>query len=298
MASYQFDQVARSERHFTSALLPHILMSGDFIGLKQLFSCLCIEPSDNSSLNDFEVVAELDPLRDGSVYNDSVRDLFKEFKRVAVPDLFLRWGNSILIIEAKFFTDPNFNSIIEQVKLQNEAIEKVRTQTVYDKNYKINYLVITIKPQNQDKINKSPVNAIFKTWDDILNLLEYNQNILSKDLDYTIKQLSSSVLRAKDEFSGNKKTNITFIRIQTFNDLLNRLPKLIHDNKIYVGFSGGLQKLENTTIEDFENRDHYKVSDFPWSENWIRLDLILKQYFDQKDSNQEIIENIEESNIG
>jgi hypothetical protein len=298
MTNYQFDQVARSERHFTSALLPHILMSENFQRLKFLFDYLSIKPDEKSNLRDFEVVAELDPLRDGSVYNDSIRDLFKEFKRVAVPDLFLRWGNSILIIEAKFFTDPDFNSIIDQVKLQIEAIEKVRNQTIYNKDFTISYLVLTIKQQNQEKIDKSPINAFFKTWDNILALFENHLNPLSDDLNYTIKQLSSSVMRAKDEFSGKKKTNIKFDKIPTFNELMQRLPKLISENKIYVGFSGGLQKLENTSIENFEKRDHYKVSDFPWSANWIRLDLILKQYFNKKYNNQEVIETNDEDEIG
>ena len=64
------------------------------------------------------------------------------------------------------------------------------------------------------------------------------------------------------------------------------LPKLIIEDKIYVGFVGGLQKLKNTSIDDLLKRDHYKVSFTRWNANWIQLDLILGHYFNQKFNNQ------------
>ena len=237
MTTIRFDEVARSERYFTSALLPHLLMSENFQGLKDLFESLEIQPDDK--LNDFEVVAELDPLRDGSVYNERVRELFKEFKRLAVPDLFLRWGNSILIIEAKFFTNPNFYSIIKQVELQIDAIEKVRSQTQYNDNSKIKFMVLTVEPYEQKEIENSSFIVIFKTWDDIIKLFDNHSQPLSDDLQYTLKRLKESIQRAKEEF---KKPKVTFEKINNFDELIQAIPRLISEGKIHVGFSGGLDR--------------------------------------------------------
>ena len=113
---------------------------------------------------------------------------------------------------------------------------------------------------------------------------------------YAIDQLSNSASRADKALSRkNKKYNSE--RIGNFDKLIQNLPKLIRENKIYVGFVGGKKKLKNTSIDDLVKRDYYKVSLTKWSENWIRLDSFLEHYFNQKYSNQEVIEIKEETEI-
>ena len=273
----RFDQVARAERHFTAAMLPHLLMANDFSGLIKLFKYLGIAPENRSSL-DIEVVAELDAIRDGSVYNRSVKEIFKEVKRLAVPDLFLRWGNSILIVEAKFFTNPDFKAIENQVKLQVEVIKIIKPHTIYAKNFIINHLVLTIKPQNRDGSDPS-ITALFATWGELIELFDQDREPISSDLKYVIRQLRDSISRAEDELSGKAKTNIEWERFNSFKELVQAIPRLIEENKIYIGFKEGAQALMEMSHTDIENRNHYKASDFPWSKNWIKLDLILEQYF-------------------
>lgn len=144
-AGYRFDATARAERYFVATLLTHLLLSDGFAGLKRLFYHMFGDETCASLSDDFEIVSELDPLRDGSIQDSAVKKLYQEHKRIAVPDLFLRWGHNCLIIEAKFFTDPAAEELHEQVKLQKEAIKKVQPYTFY-KNWEVRYATLTIQP--------------------------------------------------------------------------------------------------------------------------------------------------------
>jgi len=122
LAMYTFDRVARAERYFADTLLPHLLMAHEFMGLKLLFRHVLSQVDFSQFPDDFELVTELDPLRDGSVGNETVRTLYRDLGRVTVPDLFVRWDRYCLVIEAKFFTDPADDELTEQVSLQRKAI--------------------------------------------------------------------------------------------------------------------------------------------------------------------------------
>jgi hypothetical protein len=278
---YRFDEVARTERYFTASILPHLLMSDNFAGLKALFNHLEICPENHDS-EEFEVVSELDPLRDGSVYNSTVKSLFNEYGRMAVPDLFLRWGKSILVVEAKFFTDPVFDSIGEQIGLQKKAIESVREQTIYNDKFSINYLILAINSHEETKaVNKAEC-FLFKTWSEITEVLKKcfeRSTGNSEDIHYGINLLEASISRARKEFCDDNTRKISYRIIKTFEKLLSEIPVLISEEKLYVGITGGEKKLKSMTIEEFKNRGHYKVSKVCWTDNWIRLDIVLGHYF-------------------
>ncbi len=114
MSKIRFDETARSERYFSATLLSRLLMVNEFAGLKALFKDLDIVPA-NSLSTDIEIVTELDPLRDGAKANKNIESIFAKEGRMAVPDLFLRWGKRILVIEAKFFTAPTIEDLDAQV---------------------------------------------------------------------------------------------------------------------------------------------------------------------------------------
>jgi hypothetical protein len=102
-------------------------MVDDFEGIKLLFKHIF-----NDKINepdDFEIVTELDPIRDGSVYNSEIKKIFKDSGRVAVPDIFIRWGTKVLVIEAKFFTQPSVDELQDQLKLQKDALPAIISNT-------------------------------------------------------------------------------------------------------------------------------------------------------------------------
>ena len=62
-----FARTARSERHFSALLLPHLLMSNDFAGCRTLFEKLGLGRGQELGPDDIEIVAELNVIRHHSV---------------------------------------------------------------------------------------------------------------------------------------------------------------------------------------------------------------------------------------
>lgn len=271
---YTFDSVARSERYFTSLILPHLLLSNNYHLLKALFNQIFNIDFSKLKNPEYEIVSELDPIRDGSVHSEDVRTIFIENRRIAVPDLFLRINNYILIIEAKFFTHPNEEELTQQINLQIKAIDKVLKYTNY-KNCKIVYcLLTTLKTNLRDK------NITTLTWDDIIELsMKNTHDSIGNDFKYVLDILSKSNERAKKWLKPIGK--ITFKRY-TFNELFDNLSNFIKNDKIYVGIDGGINKLLNLSLIDLQTRSHYKVSETKWSDNWITIDNLIKRYLTLK----------------
>ena len=174
MAIIQFDQVARAERYFADTLLPHLLMADDFTRLKILFAHVYPSVNFANYVGSFELVSELDPLRDSAISNPVIRKLFQLHKRIAVPDLFLRWGDYCIVVEANFFTDPLDIAINQQLASQQDAISKVKAETIYSK-MDIIYLAISITEY------KNLTNSMCLTWKDLLDVITKNCTVISSD---------------------------------------------------------------------------------------------------------------------
>src|SRR5262245_2830327 len=166
-AGYRFDRTARAERYFVDTLFAHFLLADNFAGLRLLFEHIFGSEACTGLDEDFEIVSELDPLRDGSVGNNQVKNLYRQFRRVAVHDIFLHCSHLCLVIEGKFFTDPATEELAKQVNLQREAIDKVKPFTLY-KDWQIKFAVLTTTPV------KSSLQADITvlSWDTILELME------------------------------------------------------------------------------------------------------------------------------
>ncbi|MCZ0954060.1 MAG: hypothetical protein OXQ89_00070 [Rhodospirillaceae bacterium] len=141
-----FSGTARSERHFTALLLPHLLMSNNFAGARALFRRLDLDSGQAPDSSDIEIVAELNPIRDvvGRVTDGNTADSEKQSQ--VVPDLFIRIGGSALVIEAKFFTHPSGSYVAAQLCSQREAIEAVRPQHSEYARCSFHYLALTVLP--------------------------------------------------------------------------------------------------------------------------------------------------------
>ena len=245
-------------------------MSDDFKGLKALFRNRFGDDRCASLQNVFEVVSELDPLRDGSKYCTSTREQFVEHKRVAVPDVFLRWDTIILIIEAKFFTYPSAEDLENQVSLQKKAIKLVLNSTAYV-NCDIHFALLTIPLVSIDDFNDKTIHLF--TWDDIMLLLgKAFEQKRSSDVDYCFSTINTSIERARPASS-----KVNFDTYRELSGLLEDLSKLIAKGKIYFGFSEGLEKLRTMSMQELENRDHYKVSKEQPTNNWYPIDLLISR---------------------
>ncbi len=275
MKKFAFHDVARSERYFTATLLSHLLMANNFEGLKILFNHLEIKPIDTTN-KEFEIVTELDPLRDGGAVNTFIKDTFRQEGRVAVPDIFLRWGEQILVIEAKFFSLPIEEALEAQLNEQKRAISLVVDKTVYEST-KITYSLLLI-----DKTGVTNTSdAKLMTWDDVINLFNPVLSSLSDDCKYSLKVIEQSIIRAKDELLKTSKTKVTWIEIKTIEELIKGLSDNIDNGYRYVGFSEGLDN-PILTPDFFEKRSCYRISKIKWTHNWYEVEKVISKYISLK----------------
>ncbi|PKH07865.1 hypothetical protein [Moritella sp. Urea-trap-13] len=287
MSKIRFDETARSERYFTATLLSHLLMVNEFAGLKALFKDFDIMPADFFS-TDIEIVTELDPLRDVAKSEEQDKEnkdkkittIFKDKGRVAVPDLFLRWGNQILVIEAKFFTAPTVVDLAEQVAKQREAISLVLDDTQYS-HCDIQCVLLTVNKVKDEDGLLSTIPQ--RTWTEVIEIL---RNTLGEEhqsnINYCFKILENAVKRSEKELSKNAGD---YRLIANIDELLKALPELIASEELFVGYTGGLKELEIAEFTTLEHRSHYKVSRSQPNSNWIRIDVVIKKYLDLKLAN-------------
>jgi len=269
----RFDEAARTEKHFTCAILPHLLMCEDFSGLKKLFGLLNICPERVES-EDFEVVAELEPLRDGAIGNGTIDKFRREHGRLAVPDLFLRWANSILIIEAKFFTYPNLEKLTSQVKAQVDAIAMIRDETIYDHTFTFTHLILTVPGFHPEALKSVTDSIRFLTWNDIFELLDAQPRPGSKDYTYALQLLRAAIGRSKPVLPRSDDKE----RFKSLADLILARPRLEQEGKTFIGFEGGARKLERTSLSVLENRVQYLASAHRDNPNWIPIETFFQYH--------------------
>jgi hypothetical protein len=205
------------------------------------------------------------------VYNEKIKKIFRSAGRIAVPDLFLRWGDIILAIEAKFFTQPSAVDLTDQLSLQRKAFDAIKEQLPYKSENIMQCLLMINKPTG---ITNNKIALL--TWSEIADLLKSNPPVnCTSDYTYALNVLLNSIERAKNEL--NSKSNLTFTKVKTIDELIQRLPEFIKNGQIWVGFSEDTT-LESISLTDLQNRDHYKVSDTKYTSNWIRIDMLVSAY--------------------
>jgi hypothetical protein len=263
---YRFVDVARAERFYVATILGHVLMANGFMGLKLLFAQVFGSKTKTCpKVDDFEIVSELDPLRDASVYNTAVQKIYQKYRRIAVPDLFLRWGGLCLIIEAKFFTDPSAEKLGAQIALQKQAIARIKKFTSYSD---IKFASLALDKTTGIK------NTVSLSWEDIVKLMDKIPPAgLSEDLVYCRRVLSAAIARARGELKDLASGKITYTKYR-FSDLISVLEK---DTSGFVGFQGGSARLASTDRKQLGARSHYKFSLRSWSkDNWIPAEEFLQ----------------------
>ena len=270
-----FSRTARSERHFSALLLPHLLMSNNFAGCRALFEELELCEGEAFAPDHVEIVAEPNPIRDVAGWADKPEAMPSERQGQVVPDLFLRIGNSALVIEAKFFTHPSASAVADQLKKQRDAIESVLRHTEYA-DCTFRYLALTVgRPKGLAEWDEDMSRM---TWSEVISVLEPFVDVdVSPDSAYALKELRHAVERSSAERRSSKENG----RCGSIEELLCQAPALLKDGNLYIGFGGGQRALDKATVEDMEKRSHYKYSDEP-SENWIPLHSVVSHYLKLK----------------
>lgn len=272
-----FSRTARSERHFTALLLPHLLMANNFAGRRALFEELGLSDGKAIDPRDVEIVAELNPIRDvGGRAADSSAASRREQGQV-VPDLFLRIGDSALVMEGKFFTHPSASAVADQLRSQREAINRVLPKPEYER-CTFHYLALTVLPL--DGPAEWDANASRRTWSDVISVLEPVVDAASSpDTAYALEELRDAVKRSRAEVETSSKEQG---RCESIEALLQQAKELLANGNRYIGFVGGKRALANATVEDMEKRHHYKYSDCQPNKNWIPLHSVISHYLKLK----------------
>ena len=266
-----FSRTARSERHFSALLLPHLLMSNNFAGCRALFEELDLCEGKAFDPDHVEIVAELNPIRD--VEGQAERE------GQVVPDLFLRIGDSALVIEVKFFTHPSAAEVVEQLKAQREAIERVLPRTQYA-GCRFRYLALTVWPLGGFVDGDTQMTRM--TWSEVISVLEPVVGADGRtDTAYALEELKDAVTRSRKESDPSSQR---WERMESMEDLYREAPALLANGYRYIGFTGGEPALADTTLEDMEKRDHYKYSDCQPNRNWIPLCLVISHYLKLKEA--------------
>ena len=272
-----FSGTARSERHFTALLLPHLLMSDDFAGARALFGKLRLGSGQEFDTSDVEIVAELNPIRDVVVRVTDANTPFREKQGQVVPDLFLRIGSSALVIEAKFFTHPSGSAVVDQLSSQRDAIAEVLPHTEYGK-CSLHYLALTVLPL--DDLAEWNADSSRMTWCELISVLEPVVGAdSSADIAYALETLKDAVKRSRVEADTASKEKG---RVGSVEELLQKANTLLESGHLYVGFVGGQRALDTATIETLEKRQHYKYSDCQPNKNWLPLHSVISHYLKLK----------------
>lgn len=272
-----FSGTARSERHFTALLLPHLLMSSNFAGARALFGRLGLGSAQVLDPSDIEIVAELNPIRDvvGRVTDGNKPP--SERQGQVVPDLFVRIGNCALVIEAKFFTHPSGSAVADQLSSQRDAIAEVLPHTKYAR-CSFHYLALTVLPL--DDLAEWHPDSSRMTWSEVISVLEPVVGTdRSADTAYALVTLKDAVERSRVEAGTSSKEKG---RVRSIGELLQRANTLLESGHRYIGFVGGEPALDTTTVEDLERRQHYKYSDCQPNKNWLPLHSVISHYLKLK----------------
>ena len=262
-----FADDARTERYFTALLLPHILMSSNFYGMRKLFGFLNLLDEETIKSDDVEIVAELDPIRDAAV------ELDLSPRR---PDLLLRIDNSVLVIEAKFFQNPNPDELAEQISDQknviNSVIENVPEYAKYREST-FHFMALTVN--EIDDGNSWEEEFIKVRWSELIYLFKpIVEEIGSTDVKYALRQLVQAEERQRQSLEDAQP----FKTIKTMEKLLKQAPELMKKGRCYIGFDQSAVRLSDAKIKYLEDRIYKYRYDKPKNSNWIPLESLITSY--------------------
>ena len=265
--SIRIDDICRTERYYTATLLPLILLNEDFSGLLTFLETLASKgvqavkvrnqaPTalwSDEKLDHVELVTEMDIVRDVKFYSSWIDGLDK----VAVdkldmvrPDVVIIINSLLLVIEGKFFGDPQSQQDAkEQIQAQRRIIEGIILQFP---GYEFDrYCHIYLSAESHLTPTEIECHAVL-TWEDIKQLSEqviganhYVTQRLAKAID--LHQLVFN--KSKDT---TRKIGQNYRGKLSLSDIVVKCQ--IEGNDIIVGYFGGASALRKANPKTLTNR--------------------------------------------
>lgn len=278
----RIDDLNRSERYFTATILPYFLAFNSFKHIGEFISALDgpIPPSEED-LNSMELITEVDFIRDlrkwAEIQNEinlyeKYESLLKDTGRLAVPDVVIKYGKTIVVIEGKFFQKRRAAYYEEQVSLQQKIIELIQEEFP---TFSFFHIFLTAD-KSLERIHH--IDKVIYWQEEVMNLANeiVEQYPDHTELDYFKGRLENAITRYYDEFE--KPTQPTdrsgTMRFYELSDLIEFLVK--EENDCFVGFTGGYQELMKTTLQQAQERAYWQVNERQIRERtWIPRDKFL-----------------------
>jgi hypothetical protein len=232
-------------------------------------------PPNEEDIKSIELIAEVDFIRDSRKWAE-IQDnsemyekydrLLRDTGRLAVPDVLIKYGNTIIVIEGKFFQKQRPIYYEEQVSLQREVINLIRAEYPGFSFYHV-FLTADLSLTHLNGTDK-----VIHWQKEVLGLADKisQQHPNHRELEYFKDRLVNAITRFKQEFekpaTGTDQSGT--IRFYEFRALIEHL---INDKSdCYVGFTGGTQELMRMTLLEAQERSHWKVNTRQLTEkNWI-----------------------------
>lgn len=278
----RIDDLNRSERYFTATILPYFLAFNSFEYLSKFVSVL--EGPTAPSEDDFEtieLIAEVDFIRDSRKWAEIQADsemyeqydgLLRDTGRLAVPDVFIKYGKTIIVIEGKFFQKQRAIYYEEQISLQREVIELIRNEYP---DYSFFHVFLTA---DNTITHIQGTDRVIHWQKEVMSLANKisQQYPNHRELEYFRERLENAISRYEQEFEKPTETTDLSGTIR-FYELGALLEYLIQDDQgCFVGFTGGIQALLSLTLLEAQERSHWKVNDRQLTEkNWIPKERFL-----------------------
>ncbi|QDG52103.1 hypothetical protein FIV42_15535 [Persicimonas caeni] len=294
----RLDDLCRTERYFTSALLTGLLFHDNLRGVDEFFQWLIeqkelqvarvddgklVRPASIDTTGHLEVLTEFNIKRELSCYypnelatliadvNDC-DDTVDVTDGQSVPDVVILAGNTLLVIEGKFFvSDQSPARINQQLCSQKEEIElMVRYLAPHIEQTCHAYL----SPETNLELADYDCDLII-SWEDIHT---FAAGLVGEN-HYISKRLAAANARYRASRVGSTGGGINYSQRCGFAETM-RLCKE-HGEALLVGFSGGVSKLKSSS-EAYLLERSYKLDSATDGKgkkkrsNWIRGDRFLK----------------------
>lgn len=271
----RLDELVRSERHFTSGLLVHLLLLDDLLGVDRFLDLLvargilAVRPVAAAATDPrTQVIAELATHRDllaggGAVDEGVPRD---------VVDVVVVAGDVLIAVEAKFFTRPAPRDVRAQLAAQRRALDAIARDPAFGVSRVVQVFLEHGRQLDATELGCDGV----LTWDD---MHEFACDLLGAE-SYVAKQLANARIRCSTELTPNRRGEVLWAGETDFDGIVARCRR--DGAAVWVGFSGGARKLEGDDLARLRVRPwKWDRADNPLNArkdraNWIPGDRVLE----------------------
>jgi hypothetical protein len=269
----RLDDLVRSERHFTSGLLLHLLLFDHLRGVDLLLDLLVArgvlaerpvgKASDDPRT---QVIAELAVRRDlvksgATVEEGAPRD---------VIDVVLVVGEVLIAIEAKFFTRPPASEIRSQLETQRRALDSVLADPAFGVARVVQVFLEHGRTLEPAAIGCEGV----LSWADVLDLA----HALPGHDSYVATRLRAAVARCEAELVPGGQGERPWQGEMTFDEVVSLCEA--EGDRVFVGYDSRKAKLKDKTLSELRRRT-WKWCWFSdpgrrQKRNWIAGDQFLR----------------------